>query len=127
MDKYTIYCTKEQTKLAYKLGAKIKSAMMPLDIAISINKARIPLNNTDALILTPPTAEQMIGWLEEQKVIINIILTGVLDKGYNYELYYRNANHKIHNKNEFGQYMNREFATLAAIDAALEYLIDNKK
>ena len=48
MNQYTIYCTPEQTKKALKLGAPIE---YQLKGAFKI-----------------PTAEQMIGWLEEQGI-----------------------------------------------------------
>lgn len=100
MDKYTIYCTKEQTRKTLKLGAPIKT----FDVSSIEGKNAYNF----------PTAEQMIEWLEGQGLIIEI---------YECNGYYFFA---IFHKEGLGSFASRKKATLAAIDAALEYL-ENKK
>lgn len=138
MNKYTIYCTEEQIEKALKLGAPIEiNSHPPLNgekfmwlsppaDAIAWN------NNTDCLV---PTAEQMIGWQEEQGMFIEInthrpnrviadwkktIYTfSVIDKFMTIDKH-GGYNGTIH-------YPTRKEAILAAIDTALEYLTNNKK
>lgn len=65
-----------------------------------------------------PTAEQMIGWLEEQGFYFYIFK----DYCWNGEVQYgNNWYYSIDDVNS------RKEATIAAIDAALEYLSNNKK
>ena len=95
MEKYSIFCTQEQTKKALELGAPITH------------------NGLDNTPLKIPTAEEMIGWLEEQGFFIRISSNGCMVlKGFEAIL---NLSSKP-----------RKEATIAAIDAALEYL-SNKK
>lgn len=104
MEHYSIYCTAEQTKKALILHAPIKH-----------------WGNTSNLIT--PTAEQMIGWLEEQRIFIHIDYDfSDNDKPYKCEMCLFNGmtNHR-------GWFISRKEATLDAIDAALDYLIKNKK
>ncbi len=95
MNRYTLYCTEEQTKKAFELGAPIKY--------------KDTLDNRERGKFETPTAEQMIGWLEEQ--------------GFNFEEA-RNYTALEHDDiGTIGIYeRSRKEATLAAIDAALEYL-----
>ena len=83
MNRYTIYCTEEQTKKALELGAPLNCCYHNDDFQNTIKIGSLHY-------VEIPTAEQMLGWLED-----------------NYE--------------------SRKEATLAAIDAALEYLINNRK
>lgn len=62
MNKYTIYCTPEQTKKALELGAPIKECGYYFKKQIGCNT----ISDTDLHII--PTAEQMIGWLEENGI-----------------------------------------------------------
>lgn len=111
MENFTIFCTPGQTNKAIELGAPIRFA--------SINEIRLGRfieveSNNKAYVI--PTAEQMIGWLEEQGIrSINIATCGytiwLTKKEYITEKYITR---------------NRKEATLAAIDAALEY-IENLK
>lgn len=60
MKKYTIYCTKEQTERAERLGAPIET-------------------DFDVTGYITPTAEQMCGWLREEKKCMCLVggsLTG---------------------------------------------------
>lgn len=109
MNRYTLYCTEEQTKKAHALGAPLNLGYHNYDFENSI-KIR---NLCYAEI---PTAEQMIGWLE--------------DKGFRFDedcgIMYCIM---VHINNEYidGAICtdSHKEATLAAIDAALEYLTNN--
>lgn len=107
MNKYKIYCTEAQTIKAHGIGAPIdETAVMPPTMFIGEK------------IYSIPTAEQMIGWLEEQGILIDIHFycvswdIGVRTKTGNI-LYQKMA---IDTRKE---------ATLAAINVALEYLSNN--
>lgn len=107
MDIYTVYCTTEQTKKALKLGAPIATHWSIM---------------TNDWIYDNPLTEQMIGWLEENN-IENIIVCKKDGGDYGYTVY-----HTSHRKPlQRFWFSNRKEATLAAIDAALEYLTKNKK
>ena len=73
-----------------------------------------------------PTAEQIIGFLERQGFALDITLD---NNGYEYEVWYDGKfrhNFKFVCESDF-YHETRPEATLAAIDAALEYLVNNKK
>lgn len=103
MNRFTIPCTVEQTKKALELGA-------PIEVCDNYT-----ITN-DFRFYNIPTAEQIISWLEEQGIFISI----VPDTDEN-----TCANHVETKKyslcNEV--HLSRKEATLAAIDAALEYLL----
>lgn len=129
MDKYTIYCTEEQTKKALELGAplhtiifKSVSAFKALKIIDSGN-----LKNNHTLLdncqqsgdycsklITNPTAEQMIGWLEEKGVTVEIVKCET-------HWFARTYSHENTNFNK-GRFFSRKGAILASIDSALDYL-----
>lgn len=120
MNRYTIHCTPEQTKKAIELGAQI--VILP-----NYTEYRVfPLvkckdgNERPCVI---PTAEQMIGWLEGQEDIwkINIDRSPVL------QWYYAINSESSMSIRSNNLYPSRPEATLAAIDAALEYLEGQKK
>lgn len=67
-----------------------------------------------------PTAEQMIGWLEEQEEILGICI--IRDYGWFYQISIKNAP-----RNFSATFHSRREATIAAIDAALEYLENLKQ
>lgn len=126
MNKYTIYCTEEQTRKALELGAPIEQTPMTDMIRDEIGKSGFLVRN---LMYWLPTAEQMIGWLEEQCVLVDInpinglhfywmLRTKELDEGsgkYMWECQYRTPEVD-------SEYNSRKEVTLAAIDAALDYL-----
>lgn len=111
MNKYTIYCTEEQTRKALELGAPINTRWsydgyypVPFIKVIKIEYAHYA---------EVPTAEEMIGWLEEQGFYFRIETTGSsveIDAKCIVE---------IHNST-------RKDAILTAINAAQEYLSNNK-
>ena len=114
---YTIYCTEEQTKKALELGVPL---FRLYGTGCSDYIDMIIISETEAY--TIPTAEQLIGWLEEQDIFINV---NHISAGYGSWL-------KTISKNEYisenlGYTKSRKEATLAAIDAALDYLSKNKK
>lgn len=124
MNKYTMYCTPEQTKKALKLGAPIK---ILLDTG----------NNIPVYVYTPtaiidgkygtfeyiiPTIEQMVGWLESKGLCVEAAK-------YSGNIYipYTDSGEIGYNIADVSKdYNSRKEATIAAIDAALEYL-SNKK
>lgn len=124
MNQYTIYCTPEQTKNALELGAPIYTTnehlfrhphewkyWVEVDIQGNFYAAKIP------------TAEQMIGWLEEQRVLIEIYYNSTY-RHYNYCKKYGgrgNWGRALHDSYTQG-FPSRKEATLAAIDEVLKYL-----
>lgn len=129
MDKYTIYCTPEQTKKAFELGAPIEAnkdysnGNLPETLCVYgdiIKKDAYGIG--ECTILHIPTTEQMIGWLEKQRNFIDVIRQE--NDTWLYIVYPENHSNKNITVKGFSS---RKEATLAAIDAALEYLTNNKK
>lgn len=126
MYKYIIYCTPEQVKKALKLGAPIQkhasyytvaphTHICPVKDLDELDKSS-PIINDDLFIV--PTAEQMLCWLEEQGFIIEIILSDENENPWTFT---------INKDMDVYVYNTRKEATLAAIDAALDYLFTNQK
>lgn len=111
MKEYTIYCTNKQADQALALGAPIE---FQEDASHDDGKSSIN-----------PTAEQMIGWLEKEKGIV--IETISSPEKFLFSQAYSNENGKINHCLCKGGFLSRKDAILAAIDAALDYLIKNKK
>lgn len=123
MNRNTIYCTKEQTKKALELGAPIELYDEEEKESYCFWRLRfIDLQN--GFLAKYSTAEQLIGWLEDQNILVE--RTRFMGK-YAFRLL------KIHSSGEQnlhiqGQdYPTYKEATLAAIDAALDYLIKSKE
>lgn len=114
MDNYTIYCTEEQKKKALKLGAPIET------YEPTIIHSRAGGSFTTPTIETV-TAEELIGWLEEQGLYFSIECIG----DYVYEVWTKDKDKSVIIINSCVH--TRKEATLAAIDAALDYLKKNKK
>lgn len=111
MNQYTIYCTETQTKKALELGAPIRYVLIG-PIGKDIKK------------YLEPTAEQMIGWLEEQNIAIDLhTYFKVNNSRINHYEYTVTDSTRVFN----GSKITRKEATLAAIDAAMEYLSNNKE
>lgn len=122
MKDYTIYCTEGQTKKAIELGAPITYGNYILD-----SDELSPIGDIDGVWMYAiiPTVEQMRGWLEEQGIVIIFMPTMKEDlSGYTW------IAHICHfeDKSEWVDTKNLSYqeATLAAIDAALEYLLTTK-
>lgn len=109
MNKYTIYCTAEQTKKAFELGA-------PLFRYTSIPNFAEVIEISTSEYYEIPTAEQMIGWLRSQGV--KFLLSDEPDSEGCY-WFIGNGEECIACGKE------NENKELAAIDAALECLINN--
>lgn len=131
MNRYTIYCTEQQTKKALELGA-------PIEILPNYTEYKgFPLvkckdgNDRPCII---PTVEQMINWLEEQGVYFEIgymqyfhVEGGkdIFDKlAHEYRIRIIDKTQLVSKESDF---TSRQEDTLAAIDAALDYLTNNKK
>lgn len=114
MEKYTIYCTTVQIRKALELGAPIK--------AKSIKEAPNSWSNVciigGTIFALPPTAEQMIGWLKSQG--FKFILSDIKD--FDGKCWVT-----IYNDKEVSHGANIENKELAAIDAALDYLIKKQE
>lgn len=122
MEKYTIYCTEEQTKKALKLGAPIDSSSVYYEGFEMIGHNEDYSYKLYAII---PTAAQMIGWLEERGFVITLTPTIKDDEsGYTWiahACYFQDVSIWIDRKN-----LSRKEAMLAAIDAILNYLIEGE-
>lgn len=114
MEEYKIYCTEEQVKKALELGAPIKHERKNKQSSLII-----PDGKGDFYVV--PTGEEMIGWLEEQDEILTIVIAL-------FEFYWQGFVETTNYKNAIFKdgYGSRKEATLAAIDAALDYLSNNK-
>lgn len=117
MNRYTIYCTEEQTKKALELGASLETRTNKnpfINVGFFNSRGQLVSESYDI-----PSAEQMLGWIEEQGLIIHIIHPY---KNGGYWIFY------IQPTDVRGTlFASRKEATLAAIDAALEYLIKTKE
>lgn len=113
---YTIYCTEEQTKKALALGAPIElesEYYHPTEHDFKLDNPILCESFTNGYHYAKcPTAEQMLGWLEKQGLSITIY--NYLNISFAFEL------DCVSNGK---RYPNRTDVTLAAIDAALEYLL----
>lgn len=115
---YTIYCTPEQTRKALELGAPIYMTFAPGDYIEPI--LAVKDENSKEKNYLCPTAEQMIGFLETKGVFVGVAWNCILKKWDSY----------THVKNDmigYDCYDSREEATIAAIDAALDYLESLRK
>lgn len=110
---YSIYCTEEQTRKALELGAPLNSCYHNDDFQNTIKIGSLHY-------VEIPTAEQMIGWLEEQEGIRSIEVTESF--GWHYRI--KKKHDDVENWIQ-GNCKTRKESTLAAIDAALGYLIGN--
>lgn len=114
MNRYTIPCTAEQTKRALALGAPITNIHTVCNDGI-----------TKEWKLVIPTAEQMMGWLRTKGFAFGIT---EYNDHFNDHVSWRVANNQD-KKWYISDNKSKDIkeAALAAIDAALDYLSDNKK
>lgn len=132
MNKYTIYCTSQQTKKALKLGAPISTVKSRRTKDTVISDDVIEYDDATFTYIDCPTAEQMIGWLEEQGIHIKIDCEGSLNYVVQLQFIHSPKDLDVINKSYKGIIGHRGFpsrkeATLAAINTALEYLTNSKK
>lgn len=128
MNRYEIRCTEEQARKAFKLGAHIMTFGYG-DLGdvegeiLKMNRQTVLSRKDDNSIIVGqiPTAEQMLGWLEEQGILVSILYGYEISNKWAYDL---DSEEYIDYKS--GVYSSREEATNAAINAALEYLLSNK-
>ena len=124
MDKYIIYCTEEQIKKAFDLGAPIEFERIPCNINGFLSYD----NNLKIL-----TVEQMIGWLEEKGIFIeiNIHTPDRIHADWKKAIYTFSVVdrfmviHKHGGYDDTTHYPSRKEASLAAINEALKYLSNN--
>ncbi len=135
MKQFTIYCTEEQCEKALKLGAPIHESMSRYNARISYKniedgkesneeylKQGIAIigNSITARAYNIPTAEQMVGWIDEQHLQVTLYVN-CYNKWCAYV--YTTDGHLYITTNWFDT---RKGATIAAIDAALDYLTNKK-
>lgn len=117
MNKYKIYCTSGQARIALELGAPLEVLYDSVDY-----KQKIPTISIKGEYVTYdyfiPTAEEMVEWLETQHVIVYAQpYTDECDKKFKGKIHiFNDCTVKISKS--------RKIAILAAIDAALNYLVD---
>ena len=110
MNRYTICCTAEQTKKALELGAPIQYA--------SINDIRLERYVCiDDECYTIPTTDQMIWWLRSKGIQFH----------FDDETNYWNIGDATNDLTPLRRYGYSDNKELSAIDAALEYLENNKQ
>lgn len=119
MNKYKIYCTESQTKKALGLGAPIErghegSRYFNIGVPTFYDENDEVCRVKNSIIFIS-TAEEMIGWLEEQGITEILITRNVYDW-----IYVIIRKEKVIDGDN--SYPTRKEATLAAIDAALEYI-----
>lgn len=130
MDRYTIYCTEEQTKKALELDAPIErghdgSRYFNIGVPTLFDENDEICRVKNSVIFIP-TAEQMCGWLIDEKKIfvkVNPYVSLTHEDEYDSLLVNLVNGHVLLVKQACN---NLKEATLAAIDAALEYLSNNK-
>lgn len=122
MNRYTIHCTPEQTKRALELGAPINTVKSRRTKDTVLSNDVIEYDDNFFTYVVSPTAEQIIGWLEEQEDIKEVAIYRYYLCGELYwtcDVYKEDGDYAV---NCISNYASRKEATLAAIDAALEYL-----
>lgn len=121
MKEFTIYCTEEQTRRAYELGARIERHVVFCEGCVRIGKTV----NNERLYGIAPTAEQMCGWLRER----GLHAYAFPSNGNTGEIYIGEVDELTNNG--FACLLSTEAkepeqALLAAIDLALDYLSNSK-
>lgn len=132
MNRYKIPCTEEQTKKALELGAPI--LLLPEEFYTEEEHFRMEIEGNNAYVILP-TAEEMIGWLEDQGMFIDVSCD---NSEYVWSVWTTIGSSNISFGDEFDSesFVPRSFvedndgviissrkeAILSAIGAALEYL-----
>ena len=122
---YTIYCTEEQIKKAFvELDAPLKQVFYNVQFDETLKEYH--LIRIGCKLYEIPIAEQMIGWLEEQDIIREVnVYRSANYEGWYYSISGANKQYISINGHaiaSIGKHDSRKEATLAAIDAALDYL-----
>lgn len=113
MKQYTIYCTEEQARRAYKLGAPLQK------VNVETNNETPVVNftlNGYMYSFEIPTTQQMIGWLKTKNIYVAL---NHISDGYSSWLKTIDTNEVINN---LGYCSDEKIAILNGIDAALDYL-----
>lgn len=119
---FTIYCTKEQTLKAIELGAGIDNSSSQFDSDCTDN-IELLSNGLYAII---PTSEQMCGWLRTEGVHLSILYSKFRNL-YSVQCVEFDGMYIRDDDGSIKYFISDKQATLAAIDAALDYLTNNKK
>lgn len=115
MDKYTIRCSEQQTRKALELGA-------PIDFFEENDENNeYAIHVGQGLYAIIPTTEQMINWLEDG--FFREVNVQEFANYWEYSLY-TSSDDVV--DSHIRHFRSRKEATLAAIDAALNYLINQK-
>ena len=114
MEQYTIYCTNKQTNKALELGA-------PIEVDFQFNSKTAIINKKAYIV---PTAEQMIGWLRMQGIHPSVLYSKRKDR-YNVQCFELKDAYIRDEEGAIKNFLSYKEATLAAIDAALDYLSKN--
>lgn len=132
MDRYTIYCTREQTKKAFELGAPIErgheySRYFNIGVPTYYDDNDEVCRVKNSVIFIP-TAEQMIGWLEEQGISVKAMCFSWCNENKpTWQVHAYQSTTNFWDEIAFGHSESCKEATLSAIDAALDYLSKNKE
>lgn len=130
MNRYEIRCTADQTKKALELGA-------PIEIHDTFDSYDIKESNIfykdkfielpDGRLIEHITAEQMVGWLEEQGLYIDVTCDNIAyEFGVWKDVEPFPIPRRLRGITARTNCVSRKEATIAAIDAALEYLLTHK-
>lgn len=120
MEQFETYCTEEQTKKAFELGAPLKQVFYNVVTKDALERYNLVL--IDGKEYKIPTAGQMIEWLEKRGISeILVIKSSFVGKIWGFGISDQNGFITGNTKD----LNSRKEATLAAIDASLEYLTNN--
>lgn len=116
MEKFTIYCTEEQTRKALELGAPIEPTFCEHGLV-----EQVLLENPNTPYVKSyydiPTAEQMLEWLRSKGLRFKIAeYVNITYWQYQIKLSFK-----------CGSELCYKDAVLSLIDAALDYLVNNRK
>lgn len=117
MEQYKIKCEEEQAYKALKLGAHLRIFSNRGQISDETAK-KWDMFNVGIVTYRLPSAEEMIGWIESNTHITQILIDG-MEGTWGYRIYKVTTSDAL----EANCYKTRKEATIAAIDAALDYLL----
>lgn len=145
MNRYIIYCTPKQTKIALELGAPIEiedtrdrySFLPQYSDSTGCRSKKFEdaykdcyCDETSAYLI--PTAEELIGWLEAECGVIDFNagrdMDFTKDDDFDFiDTYCYSVSFEDKHKCTGSEFSTKKEATIAAINAALEYLIRIKE